>query len=380
MPDPAHRRDVDPRRRAITLAALGAVGLLVVVVGFVVTGSDAGSVSDGAATPIAADPPAATATSPATAARRLGSGQAVTFAFGGDIHFEKRIAQVLDTNPGAVLAGVRPVLAAADVAMANLETAITTRGTPAPGKEFTFRAPPQAFTALAAGGLDVVSVANNHGLDYGPVGLTDTLAAAHAAGFPVVGIGNNAAEAFAPWTTTVKGQRIAVFGVTHVLDDNLRSAWTATDARPGLASAYETDRLVAAIRTARAEADTVVVYIHWGTEGQTCPNGAQPGMARTLVGAGADIVVGGHAHRLQGAGRMGEAFVAYGLVNFVFYQDSGPATDTGVLTVTATGTRIDSAAWHPAKLVGQLPRTLQGTAATAATTAWNGLKACTGLS
>jgi poly-gamma-glutamate synthesis protein (capsule biosynthesis protein) len=195
-----------------------------------------------------------------------------------------------------------------------------------------------------------------------------------------VGIGKDATEAFAPWRTTVRGQRIAMFGVTHVLDGDLRTAWTATDRRPGLASAYETDRLVAAVKAARAEADTVVVYVHWGTEGQTCPNEAQPALARTLVGAGADIVVGSHAHRLMGAGRMGNAYVAYGLGNFVFYQDSGPATDSGVLTVTATGRRVDAAAWHPAKLVGELPRPLTGKAAAAAGQAWDRLKGCTGLS
>jgi poly-gamma-glutamate synthesis protein (capsule biosynthesis protein) len=367
--------DVDPRRRAITLSATGAVGVLVIVVALVVGGT---KTTNGVATPIAVDS-TSSKDQPASAVT-LGSGKPVTFAFGGDIHFEKRIEQVLAADPHAVLAGVRSVLGSADIAMANLETAITTRGTPPDAKQYTFRAPPRAFTALAAGGLDVVTMANNHGLDYGPVGLEDSLAAARAAGFPVVGIGKDAAEAFAPWKTTVKGQRIAVFGVTHVLDDDLRTAWTATDRRPGLASAYETERLIGAVTAARAEADTVVVYVHWGTEGQTCPNAAQPALARALVAAGADIVVGSHTHRLMGAGRMANAYVAYGLGNFVFYQDSGPATDSGVLVLTATGRRIDGATWHPAKLVGELPRTLTGKPAAAAGRAWDALKGCTGLS
>ncbi len=96
--------------------------------------------------------------------------------------------------------------------MVNLETAVTTRGTPEP-KQFHFRAPPASFAAVKAAGLDVVSLANNHTLDYGQVGLADTLAAAANSGVPIVGAGVNADAAYAPWITTVKGVRIAVPGV-----------------------------------------------------------------------------------------------------------------------------------------------------------------------
>jgi hypothetical protein len=373
MSAPAHLRKTE-WARSLTMSALAAIALLVVLLTFVVSRTDTAR-----PTPIAAAlSPSSSPTSASSPSSAL-SAQAVTFAFGGDIHFEGGVGQALARDAGAVLAGVRPVLEEADVAMANLETAVTTRGTAAPGKEFAFRAPPRAFDALAAGGIDVVTMANNHGLDYGPVGLDDSLAAAKAKRFPVVGIGHDAAQAFAPWTTTVKGQRIAVFGVTHVIDTDLRQAWSATDRSPGLASAYDTKRLVEAIRHARATADTVVVYVHWGTENETCPNAAQPKLAATLVGAGADIVVGSHAHRLQGAGMLGSAFVAYGLGNFAFYRDSGPGTESGVLTVTATGRRINATAWHPAVLVDQLPRLMTGASAEAATRGWEALKTCTRL-
>ena len=311
---------------------------------------------------------------------RRGSGQAVTLAFGGDVHFEGQIRTRLQADPASVMAGVAPLLRSADLAVVNLETAVTTRGTKAPGKQYAFRAPPSAFAALRAGGVDVASMANNHGMDYGRVGLEDSLDASEAAGLPVVGIGRNAAEAYRPFVREVKGQRIAVIGATQVLDDDLRAAWTATDSQPGLASAKEVSRLTAAVRAAREQADTVVVFLHWGTEGQTCPNDVQPVLARQLAEAGADVIVGGHAHRLQGAGRLGGAFVAYGLGNFVFYSDSGPGTQTGVLTVTVTGRDIDEYKWSPARLVGQLPRPLTGEAARTALAAWESLRGCTGLS
>ena len=310
---------------------------------------------------------------------RRGSGQAVTLAFGGDVHFEGQIRNRLQADPSSVMAGIAPLLRSADLAVVNLETAVTTRGTKTLTKQYAFRAPPSAFAALRAGGVDVASMANNHGMDYGRVGLEDSLDASEAAGLPVVGIGRNAAEAYQPFVREVKGQRIAVIGATQVLDDDLRAAWTATDTQPGLASAKEVGRLTAAVRAAREQADTVVVFLHWGTEGQTCPNDVQPVLARALAEAGADVIVGGHAHRLQGAGRLGSAFVAYGLGNFVFYSDSGPGTETGVLTVTVAGRDIDGYTWAPARLVGQLPRPLSGEAARAALATWESLRGCTGL-
>jgi poly-gamma-glutamate synthesis protein (capsule biosynthesis protein) len=309
---------------------------------------------------------------------RRGSGQPVTFAFAGDIHFEGVLRRKLAADPTTVLAPIAPVLAAADLTIANLETAITERGDPAP-KEFTFRAPPSALTALAAGGIDVASMANNHGMDYGPVGLEDSLAARSATGYPVIGIGHNAAEAYAPYRTVIKGQRIAVIGATQVLDDNLITAWTATDTQGGLASAKDVPRLVAAVQEARATSDTVVVFLHWGIETQTCPSTNQQQLARALVDAGADVIVGGHAHRLQGGGRLDAAFVDYGLGNFAFYTRGGPGANTGVVFVTATGRDIDGYAFTPALIRDGVPRPLEGDAATAAVDAWNGLRGCTGL-
>ena len=223
-------------------------------------------------------------------------------------------------------------------------------------------------------------MANNHGMDYGAEGLADSLAAAAAAKFPVIGIGNNEDAAYAPYRTTINGQRISVIGATQVLDDNLIDAWTATDTKPGMASAKRVDRLVAEVRAARANSDTVVVFLHWGTEGRTCPNTVQPGLARALVDAGADIVVGSHAHRLIGAGHLDGALVAYGLGNFAFYVRGGPGAETGVLKVTAVGHHIEAYDWLPARIASDgVPRPLTGDSATAADAAWTTLRDCTNL-
>ena len=324
------------------------------------------------------DETAATAPATSTTLGRRGTGEPVTFAFAGDVHFEGHLAASLAADPGGLLAPIAPVLGRADVAMVNLETAITDRGTPAP-KEYVFRTSPHAFTALRGAGVDVVSMANNHGLDYGPVGLDDSLAAAGAAQFPVIGIGRNATHAYTPFRTIVRGQRIAVIAATQVLDDNLIAAWTATDTRAGMASAKNADALVAAVTAARADTDTLAVFLHWGVESQTCPSTTQQKLARRLADAGADIVVGSHAHVLQGAGRLDSTLIAYGLGNFVFYNEAGASGISGVLEVTATGRDIDGYSWAPARLRNGVPVPLDGPQAEADRAAWTALRACTGL-
>ena len=309
---------------------------------------------------------------------RRGSGEPVTLAFAGDVHFESYLRPQLDSNAAGMLAPIAPVLSSADLAIVNLETAITERGTAEP-KTYTFRAPASAFTALTGAGIDIASMANNHGLDFGPVGFLDSVVAYRDARFPVIGIGGDDAAAYAPFTTTIRGQRIAVIGASHVIDSALMDEWIATDGHGGIASAYDTERLLQAVRDARPHADTLVVFLHWGTEKMTCPQERQTTLARQLVDAGADVIVGGHAHRVQGAGRLDAAFVAYGLGNFVWYAQPGASSDTGVLVVTATGRDIDAYEWKPAVIRNGVPDPLEGDEATAALDAWNALRACTNL-
>jgi poly-gamma-glutamate synthesis protein (capsule biosynthesis protein) len=308
----------------------------------------------------------------------LGSGKPVVFAFGGDVHFEGVLAQRLASSASTVLDPIEPVLESADLAVVNLETAVTSTGLAAT-KEFVFRAPPSAFAALRGGGVDVASLANNHGMDYGEQGLRDSLAAARRYRFPVVGAGLDARRAYAPYRKTVKGQRIAVIGATQVLDDHLISSWTAGPRKPGLASAKDVARLVQEVKRARKTSDTVVVFLHWGAEGEGCPSSRQRSLASALVLAGADIIVGGHAHRQQGAGRMREALVAYGLGNFVWYGTTAMSTRTGVLKVTATGRRVDGYEWVPARISDGVPRPLAGQARKREVASWRTLRGCAGL-
>ena len=267
----------------------------------------------------------------------------VTLAFAGDVHFTDRTSRVLDDV--AKLDPVTRMMGDADLAMVNLESAVTSRGTPEP-KTFLFRARPGSFAALKSAGVDVVTIANNHALDYGRVGLADTLAHAAQAQMPVVGAGSSASAAFAPRLFTIRGTRIAVLGMSQISE--LWRSWRATSTTSGIAMARDTKLAVDAVRRAAQQAEVVVVYLHWGTEYQKCPSAEQRALARRLADAGADVLVGTHAHVLLGDGWLDDTYVHYGMSNFVWWRNDAATNDTEVLRLTLRSGKVTSAEVTPA--------------------------------
>ncbi len=252
----------------------------------------------------------------------------LTLAFAGDVHFVDHTLPLLN-DPKTAFGPFAKQLSAADWSMVNLETAITERGEKQP-KNFHFRAPASAYQAVQAAGVDMVSIANNHTLDYGQIGLLDTLDGAKAANMPVVGAGRNVTEAYEPYITTVKGVKLGVVALSQVWE--LAGPWKATATKPGIAMAHDRKLSVAAVKKARSLADVVIVYLHWGTEDVNCPNTDQKSIAKELAVAGADIIVGTHSHVPQGDGFSGKTYVHYGLGNFLWARSG--SKDTGLLLVT----------------------------------------------
>ena len=301
----------------------------------------------------------------------------LTLAFAGDVHFAGRTAKLL-SNPRTALGPIAAEFAKADLAMVNLETAITEGGSPQP-KQYHFRAPATALAALKAAGIDVTTMANNHALDYGQAGLADTLRAIAASGQPVIGVGADKKAAYAPWITTVRGTRIAFLGLSQIRE--LAPQWTARDNRPGIASGLDVPASVAAVKAARAKADVVVVYLHWGKEGSPCPTPAMKSLAKSLADAGADAIVSTHAHLMLGDGYLGRTYVQYGLGNFLWWWDNAYSNDTGVLTLTLHGRQVTRAELTPAKIsvkTGQ-PIPATGAEANRIRAKYASLRGCTGL-
>lgn len=353
---------------------------VVAVVGTSACGASAGPDSGPAPSSAASSSRPATTPGPTASPDPAPPGP-ITIAFAGDVHFESQLRARLD-DPATALAPIAPQLTSADLTVVNLETSIGTGGNPEL-KRFTFQAPPQAFDALAAAGVDVVTMANNHGMDFGQGGLADTLAAVPRAPLSVVGIGPDEDAAFAPALHEVDGTTVAVIGASSADDPTAdpTAHWAAGTGTPGIAVANPPARLVDEVRAARSAADVVVVFMHWGIQGDDCPSASQVALARALSDAGADIVVGTHAHVVQGAGMLDETYIAYGLGNFVWYTSgSEAASTTGVLTLTVANGQVVDETWAPARIQADgLPLFSTGAAAAAATAAFAEQRACTDL-
>ncbi|MCM2421588.1 CapA family protein [Streptomyces sp. RKAG293] len=306
----------------------------------------------------------------------------ITLAFGGDVHFTERTQpRLVNGMTEPAIGPLSKTLAAADFSMVNLETAITTRGTPQP-KTYHFRTPATALDVLKKSGVDAVSMANNHAVDYGAQGLTDTLDAVKDAPIPVVGIGANEAQAYRPYLKTIRGVKLAVLAASQVQDITNQN-WRATATKPGIASALEQTKLVAAVKAAKKKADVVVVYLHWGTEGQSCPGPEQKSIAAKLAAAGATAVVGTHAHVMLGSGMLRQTYVAYGMGNLLWYGTSPypNSNDTGVTTLTIAKGKVAGERFTPAFVDNRgVPMPQEDAGAKRINDRRAGLRGCTGLS
>jgi poly-gamma-glutamate synthesis protein (capsule biosynthesis protein) len=214
-------------------------------------------------------------------------------------------------------------LLGADITIANLEGALTERGESWP-KGYNFRTPPRFASGLRDAGFDLVSLANNHTMDYGAVGLTDTLASLDAVGVRRVGAGASIAEASAFVVVEApNGLRVAFIGCADSPTESGGFAirdWAATPTTPGLMICDDAS-LAAAVSSARESADFVIVTPHAGDEYRTAPNATQRRIAATALAAGADAYIGHHAHVVQPVEQRGGQLIAWGLGNFIFDLD-----------------------------------------------------------
>jgi hypothetical protein len=291
----------------------------------------------------------------------------ITVALVGDVTAGGALAARLAEAPEDFVGPLQPVLEGADLTVANLD---------APIGDGAAAAPPSVLAALAAAGIDVVSVANDRSLVLGAPGVYQALAS-DGRGKLLVGVGADEDEAYRPFVREVGGHTVAVIGATQLLAPERIESDTARPDRAGLASAKRVDRLVVEVQAARATADIVIVYLHWGAAGETCPTTSQRELAAALVEAGADIVAGPGTGRVQGAGRSGGAAIAYGLGSFLV--DDAEAPESGVLLVQVDGRRVLGMQWVPAVRTDGVPRRLDGAEAGAAVADWESLRACTDL-
>ena len=260
-------------------------------------------------------------------------------AFAGDINLDNEWYVMKDLRERGgrdISQAIDPLLIQrmrdADLCCLNNEFAFSDRGEPMAGKTYTFRSPTSNVSVLQDLGVDVVTLANNHVYDYGTDAFLDTLSTLKDAKVDYVGAGKNLAEAMTPRYYELNGLKVAVVNATraekHIMTPE------AEENAPGVLRCYDTERFEQVIREADAQADVVVCCVHWGTEYSYSLEWVQRETAKTYIDAGADIIVGTHAHCLQGIEFYNDVPVFYNLGNYWFNEKE---LRTCLLEITLAG-------------------------------------------
>ena len=239
----------------------------------------------------------------------------------GDIMLAGRWASVLKANGYEYpFAAVKAELAGGDINIANMESPTATGGREYTGKQFRFRAEPAVAKAVRAAGFNLVTLANNHSMDFGGEALAETLQHLDSAGIAWIGAGENRDEARKMALYNIKGKKVAFLGysLTQPIE------FFAGKTRPGTAPGYE--KIVTTdVASARRQADYVIVSFHWGKEASTTVQEYQRNAAHRAIDAGADVIIGHHPHVLQGIERYKQGLIFYSLGNFAFASKSTTA-------------------------------------------------------
>jgi poly-gamma-glutamate capsule biosynthesis protein CapA/YwtB (metallophosphatase superfamily) len=275
----------------------------------------------------------------------------VTLMFGGDVTPTDAFNDVLGNDYAKGFAAMEPYRKV-DLAMVNLESTLTTAETPL-DKSFNFKADPAAVELLTEGGVDVVTLANNHAMDYQGEGLAETLKTLEKSGIHHLGAGMDLAQARKPKIIDVKGQRVAYLGYYGA---DLHSA---TPEEAGTNPALN-ERIAEDIKAIRDQVDWVVINYHWGEELAEQPADWQRELARFSIDHGADVIVGHHPHVLQGAEIYKGRPIAYSLGNFIFGGNSRSTYDTAVLKVALNPNRQMKVEFLPVEVQEFQPSVAEG--------------------
>jgi poly-gamma-glutamate synthesis protein (capsule biosynthesis protein) len=261
----------------------------------------------------------------------------VTVVITGDIMLSRTIGQQIASSSDLFpFDDTAAYLRSFDLTVGNLECVVSTLGSPIPGKQFTFEAPPRGFDRLVAAGYRIVSVANNHSGDYGKSAFTDMLQHLAERGLTPVGGGLDEAHAHQPALVTIRTTTIGILAYCNIGPDDFAATSTTAGHAWLTAQALQQD-----IPYVRPQCDFLVVFTHWGIEYMSQEDGDQQTLAHVAIDSGADLVVGCHPHVIQPSEVYKGKPIIYSLGNFVFDYMTSPATSScHVLTLTVQGSRL----------------------------------------
>lgn len=246
-----------------------------------------------------------------------------TMFFAGDVMLGNGITNRYDNEGlnGVLSDDLIAEMQNADLCMINQEFPFGVGGTQAPDKQYTFKTDPEYVQAFLDMGVDIVSLANNHVLDYGPDVLSQSFVTLDEADIDYVGAGETIERAKAWESYELGGTSVAVLSASRVIPV---VEWNVDNAQPGVFCTYDPTQLIEQIKLAEEEHDLTVVYVHWGVERKEYPEEYQRELARQYIDAGADLVVGGHAHVIQGVEYYNGVPIVYSLGNYMFNQSNKP--------------------------------------------------------
>lgn len=230
----------------------------------------------------------------------------------------------------------------ADLFFLNHEYAISDRGTPLEDKYYVFRAKPERMSILKEMGTDIVSLANNHVYDYGADALNDTADLLDKAEIAYVGGGRNKEEAEQPTYYIINGIKIGFVAASE--GENYRFTPAATDTTPGIMDCYDATEYNKVIAQAAAECDYLIAYVHWGPEDDNQYTEQQTTHGKEFLASGADIVIGGHPHVLQGIEYTDDGPIVYSLGDFWFNDET---KYTGLLNLNITVDGLQEMSFTP---------------------------------
>lgn len=282
-----------------------------------------------------------------------------TLIFAGDVLLRSYFREhyPLEGIGCAISADLQSEFVAADVAMVNQEFPFSARGVPMEDKQYTFRIDPSYVTVFNELGIDIVTLANNHVLDYGKEALLDTFATLDEAGIRYAGAGESKERAEELQIFEAGGKTIGILAASRVIPV---VEWNVENDVPGVFTTYDGTALCEAIKEAKQTCDFVAVYVHWGVEYQEYPEEYQRTLAKQYIDSGADFVVGTHTHCLQGIAYYKGKPIFYGLGNFGF---GGTIEKTLAVRVTVSEDGSVECALLPAKAKNGCTVRLEGTEA-----------------
>lgn len=280
----------------------------------------------------------------------------------GDIMLDRRVGtKIEDLGAEFPFEHVAELLREADLAFGNLESPISSVGEAVKGKEVAFRAAPQTISGIRNAGIDVLSLANNHAMDYGPATLMDTMDILAHNGVAYIGAGANSVAARRPANLTINGVKVSLLAYSY----RFHMMVEAQQEHPGVAIAHS-EAVKADVEEAKEWANIVIVSFHWGWEYSDHPDAETRELAYLAVESGASLVIGHHPHVIQGVEVYNGGLICYSLGNFIFDQ-RGTRTRRGLIlrcTIGESGVQqaellpviIDALSLQPSLVSGEVAK------------------------